>query len=179
MAQGRSRRCDTSSGVGAAIRHRRGSVMLNLPRFVIHKKLKTTSDSFYFNVPTIYVALGCTVRNEPLGTDYGLAIQRAAILNELFDEWNASRKGSPVHNLSKPRIGTVDWLFVEYRRSKAYTEKVAARSRPNYEWAMRELSNIITKKGDRIGSRAIRSITPLGADKIYEILTMGEKGERL
>jgi len=33
---------------------------------------------------------------------------------------------------------------------------------------MRELCEMITKKGDRIGSRAIKSITPRGADKIYE-----------
>ena len=48
-----------------------------------------------------------------------------------------------------------------------------------HEWAMRELCEMITKKGDRIGSRAIKSITPRGADKIYERLTLGSKGPRL
>jgi hypothetical protein len=66
------------------------------------------------------------------------------------------------------RIGTVDWLFREYRQSKAFTEKVAMRSRKDYEWSMRELCDTITKKGDRIGSRPIKSITPRGADKIYD-----------
>jgi hypothetical protein len=35
-----------------------------------------------------------------------------------------------------------------------------------HEWAMRELCEMTTKKGDRIGSRAIKSITPRAADKI-------------
>jgi hypothetical protein len=48
-----------------------------------------------------------------------------------------------------------------------------------HEWAMRELCEMITKKGDRIGSRAINSITPRGADKIYDRLTLGPKGPRL
>jgi len=44
---------------------------------------------------------------------------------------------------------------------------------------MRELCEMITKKGDRIGSRPIKSITPRGADKIYDRLTLGPKGPRL
>jgi hypothetical protein len=77
-----------------------------------------------------------------------------------------------------PLIGTVDWLFREYKQSKAFTEKVAARSRANYEWAMREICNIRTKSGNRIGSHPIKAITPRGADKIYEKLMTGAKGER-
>jgi hypothetical protein len=48
-----------------------------------------------------------------------------------------------------------------------------------HEWAMRELCEMITKNGDRIGSRPIKSITPRGADKIYDRLTLGPKGPRL
>src|ERR1700693_5454397 len=48
-----------------------------------------------------------------------------------------------------------------------------------HEWAMRELCEMITKKGDRIGSRPIKSITPRGADKIYDRLTLGSKGPTL
>jgi integrase len=36
-----------------------------------------------------------------------------------------------------------------------------------------------TKNGDRIGSRLIPSITPRGADKIYERIIIGAKGKRL
>jgi len=73
--------------------------------------------------------------------------------------------------------GRVDWLFREYKSSKAYLEKVAPRSRPDYERVMRLIADTLTKKGDRIGSCTIRSITPRGADKIYEKIIVGDKGK--
>ena len=44
-----------------------------LPRFVISKALASRATAFYFNVPTLYRKLGCTISNEPLGTDYTVA----------------------------------------------------------------------------------------------------------
>jgi hypothetical protein len=41
-----------------------------LPRFVITKVLRRGTIGFYFNVPTLYRKIGCTIPNEPLGTDY-------------------------------------------------------------------------------------------------------------
>jgi hypothetical protein len=41
-----------------------------LPRFVIFKTLASGATGFYFNVSTLYRKLGCTVPNQPLGTDY-------------------------------------------------------------------------------------------------------------
>jgi hypothetical protein len=134
---------------------------------------------FYYNVPTKYRKMKCPVPNEPLGTDFAKATERATTLNGLFDEWVESNRGLPVAGTSAPRAGTIDWLFREYRQCKAYTEKVKLRSRKDYEWAMREICDTLTKKGDRIGSRPIKSVTPLGADKIYDRLTIGSKGQRL
>src|SRR5215510_4299429 len=69
----------------------RGLVMFTkpLPRFVIAKRLSKGSIAFYFNVPSVYRRLGCTIPNEPLGTDYVIACGdngeggRAAALNGL------------------------------------------------------------------------------------------------
>jgi integrase len=44
---------------------------------------------------------------------------------------------------------------------------------------MQMVAGTLTNKGDRIGSRPIRSITPRGADKIYERIIIGAKGKRL
>jgi hypothetical protein len=44
-----------------------------LPRFVIPKVLASGVTAFYFNVPTLYRRLGCTIPNEPLGADYAIA----------------------------------------------------------------------------------------------------------
>jgi hypothetical protein len=156
-----------------------------LPRFVIAKRLANEATAFYFNVPTLYRNLGCTISNEPLGTDYTIACGengnggRAAGLNALFDEWNARRKGGQVSTARVAAYGTVEWLFREYKQSKAYLEKVSPRSRPDYERTMLLITEIATKKGDRIGERRIRAITPVSADKIYEIICKGPRGPRL
>ena len=72
----------------------------------------------------------------------------------------------------------MDWLFREYKQSKAYLKKVALRSRPDYERTMLLVSDMVTKKGDRIGDRKIKAITPVSADKIYELILQGPRGER-
>lgn len=152
---------------------------MELPRHVIAKKLAGGKTAFYYNIPTKYRAWKCPIGNEPLGDDFAVMQQRADTLNGLFDEWGQQRKGLPVTSASMPRYGTVDWLFREYKLSKAFTEKVSLRSRANCEWAIREICDIKTKKGDRVGDRLIKSISPRGADKLYDKFIAGTKGERL
>jgi integrase len=153
--------------------------MVELPRYVIAKRLSTGATSFYFNVPLLYRKRGCPIRNAPLGADYGAMVGRARTLNGLIDEWLDARRGLPVSGEAVPRIGTVDWLFREYKASKAYTEKVSKVSRPSYEKTMRMVGDTLTKKGDRVGSRPIKSVTPRGADKLYDVFIQGKKGLRL
>jgi hypothetical protein len=152
---------------------------VKLPRHVISKLLASGQTGYYYNVPSKYRKKSCPVSNDSLGTDFTRAITRAETLNGLFDEWVLLSRGLPISNASVPHIGTIDWLFREYRQSKAYTEKVKLRSRKDYEWAMRELCGTATKKGDLLGSRPIKSVTPLAADRIYDRLTVGPKGRRL
>src|SRR5262245_39387258 len=180
MASRRPRPGDIATRLGGP-RRGRGLVMFTkpLPRFVIFKTLASGATAFYFNVPTLYRKLVCTIANEPLGTDYASACGedgtggRAAALNALFDEWNTKRKGGQVSAGGVAAYGTVDWLFHEYKQSKAYLEKVAPRSRPDYERTMLLVSDIITKKGDRIGDRKIRAITPVART---ESMTSSAKG---
>jgi hypothetical protein len=161
------------------------TVKHTLPRYVIPKPLKSGAIAYYFNVPTIYRKAGCKVPNEPLGTDYVVACGadakggRAATLNGLFDEWNDARRGLPIESEKAPAIGSVDWLFREYKQSKAYTEKVGKRSHKSYEWSMRAVCDTLNKKGIRIGSLPAKSITPLAADKLYDRFITTPKGERL
>src|ERR1700737_3395241 len=155
MAQRRSGPSDFTGRTAARPGRGRGFLMFAkpLPRFVIPKTLVSGATAFYFNIPTLYRKLGCTISNEPLGTDYITACGedgnggRAAGLNALFDEWNTERKGGQVSAGRVFVYGTVDWLFREYKQSKAYLEKVAMRSRPDYERTMLLITNIVTKKG--------------------------------
>jgi len=126
---------------------------IELPRHVIPKRLATGKVAYYYNVPTKYRAMSCPIANEPLGGDFAVMKTRADTLNGLFDEWNQQRRGLPISGVSVPKYGTVDWLFREYKISKAYLEKVAPRSRRDYEWAMDGVCNTLTKKGDRVGDR--------------------------
>jgi hypothetical protein len=90
---------------------------LALPRYVIAKPLAAGSVAFYFNVPSRYRKLGCTVPNTPLGADYVVACGqdgnggRAAALNALFNEWDATRHGLSVTGERVPIYGTIRWLF--------------------------------------------------------------------
>src|SRR5882762_5346719 len=105
LAQGRSRRGNTTTRDDSNHRHRRGYVTVKLPRHMIYKKLASGHVAYYYNVPSRYRAMKCPVSNEPLGMDYAVASKRAATLNGLFDEWEASRKGVPVTGASTPLIG--------------------------------------------------------------------------
>jgi hypothetical protein len=156
-----------------------------LPRFVIPKVLASGLTAFYFNPPTLYRKLGCSIPNEPLGSDYEIACGvdgtggRAAALNALFDEWYTERKGGTVTKGRLVRYGTVDWLFREYLKSEACRERVSDRTRPDYERIMQLVCDVVTKKGDKIGDRSIRSITSRAADKIYSTVINGPRGQRL
>jgi hypothetical protein len=156
-----------------------------LPRFVIAKTLKGGAVGFYFNIPTLYRKLGCVIPNEPLGTDYATACGddgdggRAAALNGVFDEWNIKRKGGDIEPGRLMRFGSVNWLFREYLRSESCRERVSDRTRPDYERIMQLVSALMTKRGDKIGDRSIRAITPRAADKIYSKVIDGPRGLRL
>ena len=155
---------------------------LRLPRCVIHKPLADGTTGFYFNIPTHYRKMGYTIRNEPLGNDYAVACGidgnggRAAPLNGLLDEWLKVKAGEPLESVA--RFGTVDWLFREYKASKRYREHVSQRTREDYERLMQLLIDLPTKRGDCVGRRPVKSITPLAADKIYERVCAGPQGPR-
>jgi hypothetical protein len=146
---------------------------VELPRNVITKKL-ASGLGYYYNVPTKYRKLQCPVPSVPLGKDYAVMKARAEVLNGQFDEWDRSRKGGPITGQTiMPKYGTVDWLFREYKISKPYLEKVAQRSRNDYEWAMDQICNIVTKAGDRVGDRLVKTISPRAADKLYDYFITG------
>jgi hypothetical protein len=182
---GRSRSGNLATRASEGPGRRRGSVTFTrpLPRFVRIKRLTNGAIAYYWELTGYYRKLGCTIPNEPLGTDYIIACGeggnrgRAAALNALFEEWRSSKAGEPIENIVK--FGTVDWLFREYKQTKAYLEKVSRRSRPDYERTMCLVTDLVTKKGDRIGNRMIRAITPVSADKIYDRIIAGPRGPRL
>jgi hypothetical protein len=163
------------------------SVSRPLPRFVIAKQLKDGSTGYYWTLPSYYRKLGCTLHKDhatSLGNDYDRACGdtgKASFLNKLFDEWDHRRLGgveSPAAERLAP-FGSVEWLFRTYRASNDWEAKVSARTAPDHELTIKLLCDIKTKKGDRIGDRFVRSITPVSADKLYAIVrdTPSRKGK--
>lgn len=150
---------------------------LELPRFVVGKRLASGHVNFYWEVKPYYRKQGCTIPAQALGSDYTAACAQAMTLNGLFDEWRAGNNGQQIAGLI--RIGTVDWLFREYKKSKDFDERVSERTRGDYDYLMGLVVNTVTNKGDKIGGRDIKSIDPRGADKIYERIVDGPKGLRL
>jgi hypothetical protein len=90
-----------------------------------------------------------------------------------------ARAGEIVEGVAKFR--TVDWLFREYKLSVAYQERVSERTQAYYERIMLLLADWRTKKGDRIGDRPIKAMTPVAADKLYALIAGGRprQGEKL
>ena len=146
-----------------------------LPRFVRAKVLANGSTAFYWDLTGHYRRLGCSIPCEPLGTDYVLACGtdgnggRAAALNALFDEWRHINAGGVVDRIA--RFGTVDWLFREYKQTKAYLEKVSARSRRDYERTMLLVTDLVTRTGDRVGARKIKAIHPFQPTRFMNSLS--------
>ena len=132
---------------------------LPLPRFVIAKTLADGRTAFYFYVPGKYRKLGCTVAKQPLGRNYAVACGedgdggRAAALNAQFDEWQDVRRGLPMTGERAPIYGSIRWLFQEYRRSKAFTEKVSpvvnARCSSLRASSQKRATSLATAKSDR------------------------------
>jgi hypothetical protein len=89
----------------------------------------------------------------------------------------ARKAGEPIEE-TLIAFGTIDWLFREYKQTKVYLEKVSKRSRRDYERTMQLIADLVTKKGDRVGDRKVKSITPLSADRIYELVVVGPRGHR-
>ena len=166
MAPRRSRSSDLAVRPAAGAGPRRGSVNVTrpLPRFVRFKTLASGAVAFYWDLTAYYRGLGCSIPGEPLGTDYVTACGedgnggRAAALNALFDEWRRSRSGEPVEG--PVQFGTVDWLFREYKQTKAYLEKVSQRSRRDYERTMLLVTDLVTKKGTGSATERSKPLLP-------------------
>jgi hypothetical protein len=154
-----------------------------LPRFVRAKRLASGATAFYWELTGHYRKLGCAIPNEPLGDDYEVACGadgkggRAKALNALFDEWRQKGDGVPLAGIA--RFGSVDWLFREYKASKAYLTRVSLRTRPDYERIMQLVADHLTNKRERIGDLPIKSITPAAADKLYDRIILTPRGLRL
>ena len=143
---------------------------LPLPRYVLRKPLKAGAWAHFFNVPSWARQAGCPVKNEPLGTDYDAAVQRAEnILLPAFDAWRSG--GDTVITPTVCKIGTLDWMFAEYRADRRFT-KLSGHTRRHHESGFRVIGHYRLKNGKRFGEMPLSAITGAVVDMIYEKLVI-------
>jgi hypothetical protein len=136
-----------------------------LPRYVLRKPLRGGTWGYFFNVPSWARKAGCPVRNEPLGTDYAAAVERAeTVLLTAFDAWRGGDGGTV-----GAAYGTLDWVFAEYRADRRFTQ-LDARTRRNHEVGFRLVGGYVLKDGRRLGEVRLASITTAVTDALYEKL---------
>jgi hypothetical protein len=148
---------------------------LPLPRYVLRKPIKSGGWAYYFNVPIWARKAGCPVRNEPLGTEYEAAVQRAEIvLLPTFDAWRSG--GDTVSSRDETaKPGTLDWIFAEYRSDRRYTA-LDVRTKRNHEVGFRLVGQYTMKDGRRLGTVSLAAITTAVTDALYEKLLIASHG---
>ncbi|WBO23983.1 site-specific integrase [Sphingomonas abietis] len=151
-----------------------------MPAYTRKKRLSGNVYAYYWELPhwakpTKDAATGkmvpatrhdrqCPVASEPLGSDKGIAYQKAEALNATLTEW---RTADPAKGLA---VGTVAWLFDWYRKQERFTSK-AAKTRKDYRKLMDMLVQLETKKGaPHFGTRRASDVDGPVADKIYKVL---------
>ena len=143
---------------------------LPLPRYVERRWTKA-GWTYHFHVPTWAKRAGCPMHTEALGSDLDAAIKRAeTILLPAFDAWRSG--DAKIASGTAPAIaavGTLDWVFAEYRADRRYT-KLDPKSKRNHENGYKLVGNYILKDKTRLGSRRASLIDTSVTDALYEAL---------
>jgi hypothetical protein len=140
---------------------------LPLPRYVLRKPLKDAW-GYFFNVPTWARKAGCPVKNEPLGRDYDAAVRRAeTVLLPAFDSWLSGGASDELPKIAV--VGTLDWVFAEYRSDRRFT-KLDPKTKRLHESGMTLVGDHLLKDGRRLGSVRLAAIDTAVADALYERL---------
>lgn len=140
---------------------------LRPPRYVLRKPLKT-GWGYFFNLPTWARRAGCPMKNEPLGTDYDAAVRRAeTVLLPAFDSWLSGGASDQVPKVAA--VGTLDWIFTEYRSDRRFT-KLDPKTKRIHESGMHLVGSHVLKDGRRLGSVRLTAINTAVVDVLYDRL---------
>jgi hypothetical protein len=148
--------------------------VLPLPRYTLRKRLRTGQMAYFFSVPGWARAKGCHHRNEALGTDYQTAVLRVeTVLLPAFDSWRSG--GDDADPTIGVRIGTLDWMFHEYRRTWSQpSAKRLKRLSPGqcrvHETGIKMLSDYPLQDGSRLGARRLAHFDTATVDALFEKL---------
>jgi hypothetical protein len=141
---------------------------LRLPRYVERKPIGA-GWAHYWHTPTWAKDAGCLIGNEALGRDYAAAVKRAEeVLLPAFDAWRSGDTKTAT-TPAVAMVGTLDWLFAEYRADRRFT-KLDAGTKRNHENGFKLVGGYVLKDGTRLGARRVASIDTSITDSLYERL---------
>jgi hypothetical protein len=139
------------------------------PRHVEPRRLKSGALAYYFTISTKARKAGCTMQNEALGTDYNAAVLRAeTVLLPAFDAWLKGDVAAP-SSPSVAAIGTLDWLFADYRADDRF-KKLDGKTKRNHENGFKLVGGHALKDGRRLGQVKVAAIDTAVTDPLYEAL---------
>jgi hypothetical protein len=138
---------------------------LPLPRYVERKPIGA-GWAHYWHTPKWAKDAGCPIGNEALGQDYAAAVKRAEeVLLPAFDAWRSGDTKTATAP-AVAMVGTLDWLFAEYRADRRYT-KLDAKSKRNHEVGFKLVGGYILKDGKRLGEKRLTAIDTALTDDLY------------
>jgi len=141
---------------------------LPLPRY-IERRWTKAGWTYHFHVPTWAKRTGCLMHTEALGPDIDAAIKRAeTILLPAFDAWRSGDTKTATTS-AVATVGTLDWVFAEYRADRRYT-KLDAKSKRNHEVGFKLVAGYVLKDGKRLGEKRLTAIDTALTDDLYEKL---------
>ena len=144
---------------------------LPLPRYTERRWTKG-GWAYYFHVPRWAKRAGCSMHTEALGLDYEAAVKRAeTLLLPAFDAWRSGDgdRHAATQTPAVAAVGTLDWVFAEYRADRRYT-KLDPKTRRNHENGFRLVGGYTLKDGTRLGLRRVSLIDTSVTDALYETL---------
>jgi hypothetical protein len=141
---------------------------LPLPRYVERKPI-SAGWAHYWHTPKWAKDAGCPIGNEALGLDYAAAVKRAEeVLLPAFDAWRSGDTQTAT-TPAVAMVGTLDWLFAEYRADRRYT-KLDPKSKRNHEVGFKLFGGYVLQDGTRLGGKRLTAIDTALTDDLYEKL---------
>jgi hypothetical protein len=139
-----------------------------LPRYVERKPVGA-GWAHYWHTPKWAKDAGCLIGNEALGIDYAAAVKRAEeVLLPAFDAWRTG-DAKTATTLAVAMVGTLDWVFAEYRADRRFT-KLDPKSKRNHEVGFKLVGGYVLQDGTRLGRKRLIAIDTALTDDLYEKL---------
>ncbi len=151
-----------------------GEIELKVPFMVVkrskHRDPERRVCRFYFQVPTRYLAQGCTIPSTALGDHLGRANATAAVLYARFEDWKRDR--DVVYVERKTSFGTFDWLAGEFLKTEHFLSRTEG-TRAGFKCDLKRLSDVVFGEGTalagkRLGDVKLKDITRVGVSGLID-----------